>query len=617
MASGIIPSEINDSFQSRIDWISTPNTANNQSTVTAKLYCWRTDTETTNGTISSTITIDGNTKSFSNGTGDITGSWVYLASYKKTVTHDSDGTKSITISATVSIKKPLTNIILASTSCSGTVTLNTIQRESEITSASSVTLGDACSITWAPKSASFRYKIKFSLGGWSYTTDAIHPNKTSSYTYTEYEIPLDVARQITSAKTGTMTATLYTYSDSGATTQVGSTSSETFTVTVPSSDATLPTVKMALSPVTSLESPFDSLYIQGKSKVKASFTGSGVKYGASISSYSLTVNGTKYESPYTSNWLSMSGSIEVVGTITDSRGYSASTTQAIDVIAYSYPSVIPYTGDNAITCARCTENGTLDPSGTYLKIRAGRKYSKVVSDGTQNNYCILRYRYKTASASSYSSWATIIAKTASSDVVNLTIPNVVSSKTTSYVVQIGVIDDLGNAATQSFVVPTDSVDFNLRKGGNGAGFGKYSEVEKCVEIAEEWNLKFCGDRWKELGASDDVLDSESELGRKRTTKNCYYRVEGENHVYVAFNCAFEYLGDPITVSENQIPSQYRPTNSVYALCTTNDHGVARVCVNDSGEVIIDHVQNMASAETASSFNVEWIDGYIDYWVLIQ
>ena len=117
---------------------------------------------------------------------------------------------------------------------SKTATLTTIARASTISSAPNVTIGNKCSIKWTPASASFRYKIKFSMGNWSYLTGAIHPNQTSDYTYSGYTIPLSCADQYASGwSSGTMTATLYTYSDSECTKNVGSSSSKNFTASLP------------------------------------------------------------------------------------------------------------------------------------------------------------------------------------------------------------------------------------------------------------------------------------------------------------------------------------------------------------------------------------------------
>jgi hypothetical protein len=205
----------------------------------------------------------------------------------------------------------------------------------------------------------------------------------------------------------------------------------------------------------------------------------------------MTVSGqgTDTSSPYQSGWLSKSGTITVKGTAKDSRGYSGSVSTTISVIPYAKPSIIPYTGEKSIVCRRCTEDGTYNPSGTYLRIKVGRKYSKVTS-GTQKNFCLLRFRYKTESATSYpSSWSTLLAKNdTSKDAVDVVISNAVLSTTTSYMVQIGVTDDIGESSTMEFSIPTAQVTFHLKKGGKGAAFGKYAETDNCLEIADDWNV---------------------------------------------------------------------------------------------------------------------------------
>lgn len=713
MASGTIyGSTANQYIDSKIVWSSVANNSANTSSVTAKLYYKRNNTGfTTSGTGSFSVTINGQKESASAYLSITENAWVLAVSATKTVSHNNDGTKAITISATGSIP----DTTLTSTSCSGRVSLDTIPRASTITSALNKNLDSVCEVKWTPRASAFRYKLKFSLGEWSATTGAIHPNTTSAYTYKGYTLPLTVANQIPSAKTGTMTVTLYTYSDSGATTQVGSASSKTFTVTVPNNTSTKPTVTMSLSPVTSLGSTFSGLYVQGKCKVQATLSGEG-KYSATIASYKMTALGkSDTSSPYQSGYLTTSGTVAVVGRATDSRGYYNEVSKNITVIPYSKPKLVPGSGESTIVCARCDSSGNLSESGTYLKINVGRSYSKVMSGSTQKNFCLIRYRYKTEKASSFSSWVSLLAKaTTTTDYVDVTLGNVVSSITTSYVVEIGVVDDVGESASVTYYIPTDVVIFHMSEDFDGAAFGKYAEKDKCLEIADDWDV--CGrvyglgkgkanipsgadlnnykdfgvynvtsntiaesllncphqkagvlivasstgdakqggtwayilqsyrsfdgkyeffrliytgatadewtygkwecrsDKfWVNLGFSDEVSASSSNMGRY-TNGTCCYRVVNENHVFVSFNCAFTYANAPITVSGSQIPSPYKPARNVYALCTLNGRAIARIFVNTSGDVRIDYVQNMATAETTESYKVNWIDGYIDYWV---
>ena len=402
-----------------------------------------------------------------------------IATWTGNVTHTNDGTLSCPISASF---EHYGSGSLDAGSASGNAGLDTIPRASTLTSAANVTLGNKCSVKWVPKAASFRYKLKFSLGSWSYTTGAIHPNTTSAYTYTGYTIPLTVANQIPNAKTGTMTVSLYTYSNSGATTQVGSADSETFTVTVPDNSNTKPTVSMSLAPVHSLGSDFSGLYVQGKTKVKATLSATG-KYSATIKSYSMKVGGTSYGSSasYTSGYLSASGSVSVTGYATDSRGYTGDVSGAVTVLPYSAPKI------TVSVCGRCDASGNLSDSGTYLKIQATRSYSTVTSGGVQKNFCQIRYRYKVASASSYSAWQPILAMSDLSSNTISTAPLLDGSlaNDTSYLVQVGVIDHIGESTATTISIPTEAV--HTHRARNSIGFGKYSEIANCLDMG--WDIE--------------------------------------------------------------------------------------------------------------------------------
>lgn len=109
---------------------------------------------------------------------------------------------------------------------------------SSITEAATVTLGQACSVKWTPRLDTFRYKLKFSIGSWSHTTEVLHPNQTSAYLYTGYVVPEDLVNQIISSATGTMTITLYSYSDQQAYDLIGEAQTTSVSIIVPGELAT-------------------------------------------------------------------------------------------------------------------------------------------------------------------------------------------------------------------------------------------------------------------------------------------------------------------------------------------------------------------------------------------
>lgn len=439
-----------------------------------------------------------------------------------------------------------------SVSGSSTVALTTIPRASDISSAGNVTLGNKCSVKWTPASMSFRYKLKFSLGSWSYTTEAINPGTTSAYTYTGYAIPLDVAGYISStSKTGTMTVALYTYSDAACSNMVGSTATKTFTVTIPENESTKPSVSLTGAPVSSLSSPFSDMFIQGMSKFQATITASG-KYGASIAAQKLTIEGKSYGAPYISGFIASSGDVTVKASVTDSRGFTGEVQKTITVIPYQKPKLLPGAGESGIICARCDASGSLTESGTYLKIVAGRSYSKVTANDVQNNFCEIRYRYRLESSNTFSDWITLLEKSdISADTVNSgAIANVVASAQSAYVVQLGVADDVGEADAIQFIIPTDFVTIDCPDAYAGRRMGLFRYVDGTEEDGVYVGLPIFGGSvsslltGSKLTATADAPISLSEL----KTPGCYYCPDAENAQYVT-DCPYTDGGFRLEVRE--------------------------------------------------------------------
>ena len=469
------------------------------------------------------------------------------------ITHDSDGKKSVAISLNFrGYTKDGTGASGFEISGSQTIELTTIPRASTISSAANTTLGNKCSVKWTPLSTSFRYKLKFSLGKWSYTTGAINPGTTSAYTYTGYTIPLAVAGYISStSKTGTMTVALYTYSDAACSNMIGSISAKTFTVTIPENASTKPSVSMTGVPVSSLSSPFSDMFIQGMSKFQATITASG-KYGASIAAQKLTIEGKSYGAPYISGFIASSGDVTVKASVTDSRGFTGEVQKTITVIPYQKPKLLPGAGESGIICARCDASGSLTESGTYLKIVAGRSYSKVTVDDAQNNFCEIRYRYRLESANTFSDWITLLDKSdVSADTVNSgAIANVVASAQSTYVVQLGVADDVGEAAAIQFVIPTDFVTIDCPDAYGGRRMGLFRYVDGTEEDGVYVGLPIFGGSvnslltGSKLTATADAPVSLSEL----KTPGCYFCPDAANAQHIT-DCPYKDGGFRLEVRE--------------------------------------------------------------------
>lgn len=492
MAFGtILGTTNNQHIDSKIEWSGASNIETNSSSVTASLYLRRNNTGfTTEGTGSFTLNIGGQPTTVTNKHLVIQNAWVLVMTATKIITHTSNGSKSITISASGSLPPSSLQTI----SCSGTAKLDNIPRASTITSASNLNLGEKCNIRWTPLSALYRFKLKFSIGNWSYTTGIIYPNSTSVYSYSEYTLPYDIAAEIiTEPPKGTVTATLYTYSDSAATNQIGSSSSKTFSVYVQSNEFTMPTMTVALSPLSSLPDKFSSVYIQGRSRVKAEFSDISAKFGASVKSVSLTVDGLiDSTSPYESEILSES--TKAICYITDSRGIFNEYENNIEVIPYSSPQLLKATGESDVICARCDSNGNLLDSGTYLKIKAKRGYSFIESDGTKLNTCLIEYRITKEKGTFPDTWEKLLAKEeTSTDEVDACLDLKLSVES-AYIVQIRVSDDVdGNGTPRVFSIPSDKIFLHKKAGGKSLGIGEYVEEDGVVSVAKDIQVRVKGE----------------------------------------------------------------------------------------------------------------------------
>ena len=464
-----------------------------------------------------------------------------VASGTKTLTHNADGTRSFK----VSIRGAIYERTVFKTGES-TFTLDTIARASKIEGAASVTLGDACMIAWIPASSAFYYKLVFSIGDFSKTISGIAPKKTSIYEYTGYKIPIDgPAQQIASDKTqGKMNVTLTTHKAATCTSdnQIGSASSTSFSIFIPENDSTKPAVSFTLSPVSLLPAPFSSMYIKGKTKVKAVITGTG-KYGATPKYYGTFISGESSNTiamfpsnEITTGYVSTAGSVTVTAKVRDSRYFSNTATQTINVIDYNSPVLLPATGQNYVICARCDADGDLTTSGEYLLIKAKRSYSKVMSGDVQNNFCAIRYRVAQEGTefTGNNGWVTVLAKDAASDEVTAILSGVVPSAETAYIVQVGLIDDIGSTTSIQFSIPTDFVTIDVPDKYKGKRMGLMRYAQDSSEPGIDVGVPI-------YGGSIDSLKLGTHITANSTipaslndykTPGCYYSKDATNSKYI-------------------------------------------------------------------------------------
>lgn len=185
---------------------------------------------------------------------------------------------------------------------------------------------------------------------------------------------------------------LYTYSDSGYTTQIGEESAIWWTGLIP--DNVVPVAHMSYSEGGDTPSSW-GVYVKGKSKLNLILTGSGTA-SSTITSYLIRGDGYTYNSNTAlTNYLSTSGNITFTGIVTDSRGRQGSWDVTIYALDYYNPSI------STAQVQRCDENGNIDNNGEYLYISYGASISSCGNRNKANAHYKVGYRVQDTGSYQY------------------------------------------------------------------------------------------------------------------------------------------------------------------------------------------------------------------------
>lgn len=450
----------------RVDWTQTKNISANTSTVTAKAYLVNDWSLSIYGRSDNSITINGTAQIYESPAVNGTGTHL-LGTVTQTVNHNSDGTKSLTMSAVFYIRATLSGTYYESITASANITLDSIARASSV-STPNATMGSATAIAISRASSSFTHTLTYTFG----TAAGTIATKTTS-TSVSWTPPLSLASQIPKAVTGTCTVTCTTYNGS---TKIGSKTC-TLTLTVPASIK--PTItSLTAARVDGAVPGTWGIYVQTKSKATLTINGAAGSYGSTISSYSITGGGyTSTASSFTTGFLNTSGTVTFTATVTDSRGrVSAAATVSISVVAYSPPSFASYLSQ------RCLSNGTVNDDGTYIRGLVSYSYA---SCSSKNTITRATY-YKKASDTA---WTNANAAFSSGTAFTFGGGNIYTE--TSYDIKYTLTDAFTTIAIQD-IVSTAAVVMDFKRGGKGVAVGKVSEKDNTFEVAEDWDVRVYG-----------------------------------------------------------------------------------------------------------------------------
>lgn len=385
-----------------------------------------------------------------------------IATGTKTISHNSDGTRSFSVSLAAAI-------YYSSIGCTGsqTFTLDTIARASTL-SVSDGTLGTKTTPTADRKSSSFTHTLTWECGSYSGTIAT-----KSSATSWNFTPELKLASVAPYGQKVYCTYTLSTYNGS---TLVG-TDSKSVWFTIPSS--VKPSCTLSLSDSKGYASTYGG-YIQGESQLSVTINATQA-YGSPISRYSASANGTTYSTQtFTTSVLTKVGTNTISATVTDGRERPGSVSSNITVLAYSRPQI------TNLKVRRCNANGTENDRGGYGKISFHCTITPLSNKNTRA--CSLRYRQSGATT-----WTNAPAITLSSYNQDCNPPVIQMSDAHSYEVQINLTDAFGTTSAATSI-STGYCLYHIPASGKGITFGGIAEgdgfnVKMDATFSEKVNMK--------------------------------------------------------------------------------------------------------------------------------
>ena len=427
-----------------------------------------------NGTAAKTMNGGSNQVNLANSFGIVSGS----DGSSVTVSHDASGAANLTVSLHEGMggyfgARCGGKMFGVSAPASVTVPLTTHPRGSTISFCpASAATGSTLTLTVDRSSAAFYHRASFLCDG---ATLAVSDAFGTSLSYA---IPRGWFSSYPRALTLDVRVSVQTYADQSCTVPVGDPAERTLTVTA---DAGMkPSVSSGwatLAPYNAQTAAANiSGYVRGYSRAQVSFNASKISLanapGASVASYSVACQGSVASAaPYRTPVLA-SVSVNVVCTVTDTRGRTASESFTLAVMDYAGPAL------SGVSVFRCGSGGTAAEDGTYISVKATRSFSSL----NGQNSCTLKAAIA-PSGGSYGAAASLTSGTAS------VLGGGSLSPDLSYTVKITAADALSNSAVYYYTVPTRKWSLKFRPNGSGAAFGKAAEADNSFEVAQNWVVR--------------------------------------------------------------------------------------------------------------------------------
>lgn len=448
-----------------IEWSATQSIPNNNSTVTAKVYLQSNDqygAMYAPATNTGSVTVNGVKKNFTATSNLAANQKKLLTTQTFTVGHNADGTKSFSFSTTYNINVTFNGVFYGNQTASGSDTLNTIPRASNIGTISGIHIGSPITIPITRASTSFTHDVSITLGSQTVSTTGATTSATLTPSLASF------CGQIPNSQSGTATVKVVTKNGN---TVIG-TKTRTHVIWVPAD--VIPNISNITfaERVGGLNTKFGA-YVQYKSSVKTTMQGNGA-YGSKISQKKITGNGqVANDFELNTSTLNTAGTNKFTYEVTDSRGRKASAIQSINVVPYSEPKI------TALSVFRCNANGTANNEGTYVKVT----YNASIAPVGNKNDKWAKLRWRTGSGAwSEQGFADIDYNLSGSTILTgFSVDN-------SYELQL-VVSDYFVSITKPTTIPSGFTLINYHESGKALAFGGVMERAEGFNVLLDTEFK--------------------------------------------------------------------------------------------------------------------------------
>lgn len=437
-------------------WTAKQNIAGNYSDITAthKLICDSTFALYISSR-SNTCTVDGTAKSFTSpaiSTGG--GQTISLGTTTHRVYHNANGSKSFTMTTVFNMDADIVGTWVNNITATGTITLNAIPRQATITGANNFNDEQNPYFTFS-NAGGFQMTAELTFAGQTIRRTGLGNATSGNYTFVLTDAERNTLRNATpSSNTMSVTYTLKT-TISGTVYS----SSLAKTMTIVNANPTAPTLTYQdTNTTTTAITGNNQRIIRNKSTLRAIIGTATAKKGASISSYSTTINGVTKAGNGNQDFgtINVASNINLTGTVTDSRGNKSTVTKTVIIDDWESP----------------TANISLYRINNYeteSKIKVDAKFSSLNS----KNAITIQYRHKKTTETTYSGWG--VLNNNALGTFNL-------DNNYDWNVQVQIKDKLSSWVLYSLILPKGQPIFFIDTGKNSVGVNCFPDNAETFQV---------------------------------------------------------------------------------------------------------------------------------------